>query len=77
MQGAGPTCPLSLSTSVPAAHAGGPAGAEDIYNAPRVSEIVLYSDDRQEDKNGHSYVKLDEDIVKRSCDKVVFKYYSV
>ncbi len=26
---------------------------------------VLYSDNRQEDKNGHSYVKLDEDIVKR------------
>ncbi|KAF4114355.1 hypothetical protein G5714_004578 [Onychostoma macrolepis] len=40
-------------------------------------ERVLHSDDRQEDKNGHSYVKLDEDIVKRSCDKAVFKYYSV
>ncbi|KAF4103695.1 hypothetical protein G5714_016578 [Onychostoma macrolepis] len=44
-----------------------------LIEAPR----VLYSDDRQEDKNGHSYVKLDEDIVKRSCDKAVFKYYSV
>ncbi|KAF4101517.1 hypothetical protein G5714_017949 [Onychostoma macrolepis] len=41
------------------------------------SELLLYSDDRQEDTNRHSYVKLDEDIVKRSCDKAVFKYYSV
>ncbi|KAF4095124.1 hypothetical protein G5714_024202 [Onychostoma macrolepis] len=40
-------------------------------------EKVLYRDDRQEDKNGHSYVKLDGDIVKRSCDKAAFKYYSV
>ncbi len=30
-----------------------------------VTHRVLYRDDRQEDKNGHSYVKLDEDIVKR------------
>ncbi|KAL1279080.1 hypothetical protein QQF64_025753 [Cirrhinus molitorella] len=35
---------------------------------------VLWSDHRQEDKNGHSFVKLDEDIVKRSCGKAVFKY---
>ncbi|RXN32201.1 hypothetical protein ROHU_004682 [Labeo rohita] len=38
---------------------------------------VLYSDDRQEDKHGHSFVKFDEDIVKRSCDKAVGKYSSV
>ncbi|XP_058637505.1 uncharacterized protein LOC131543763 [Onychostoma macrolepis] len=31
---------------------------------PHCDFRVLYSDDRQEDKNGHSYVKLDGDIVK-------------
>ncbi|KAF4112579.1 hypothetical protein G5714_007374 [Onychostoma macrolepis] len=36
LQGASPTRPLSLSTSVPPAHTGGPTGAEDVYDAPRV-----------------------------------------
>ncbi|XP_051752689.1 C-type lectin domain family 4 member F-like isoform X2 [Ctenopharyngodon idella] len=39
-----------------------------------VTECCIVTTD--EDKNGHSYVKLDEDIVKRSCDKAAFKYYS-
>ncbi|KAF4118901.1 hypothetical protein G5714_000952 [Onychostoma macrolepis] len=44
LQGASPTLPLSLSLSVPPAHAGGPTSAEDIYDAPRVVGGFLSSD---------------------------------
>ncbi|KAF4110037.1 hypothetical protein G5714_009289 [Onychostoma macrolepis] len=44
LQGASPTRPLSLSTSVPPAHAGGPTGAEDVYDAPLVVGGFLSSD---------------------------------
>ncbi|KAK2907347.1 hypothetical protein Q8A67_006332 [Cirrhinus molitorella] len=85
-----PTAAFNLSTALtaqvfgrpfvpPAAASVSPKMRSNIISGKSLSgetmeERVLSSDHRQEDKNGHSFIKLDEDIVKRSCDKAVFKY---